>query len=99
MVYRLPKIDRTGEVGDLSEVDPALFKSAKEVLPSRLLKKLGVRGPQKAATKERITIRFSPEVVAAFRSTGHGWQARMDAALKGWLQLPKKIQRHSLAGR
>lgn len=36
-------------------------------------------------TKERITIRLSPDVVAAFRATGSGWQTRVDAALKEWL--------------
>ncbi|MDA6077473.1 BrnA antitoxin family protein [Edwardsiella anguillarum] len=30
-------------------------------------------------------MRYSPEVIAAFRSTGRGWQTRMDAALKDWL--------------
>jgi len=40
--------------------------------------------------KEKINIRLSPEVLKAFRATGPGWQARMDAALRealeaGWL--------------
>jgi uncharacterized protein (DUF4415 family) len=47
---------------------------------------LGVRGPQKAPTKERITIRLSPEVVERFRASGEGWQSRVDAALKDWLK-------------
>lgn len=99
MAYQLPKIDQSGEVGDLSIVDPALFKSAREALPSSLLKKLSVRGLQKTPIKERITIRLSPEVVAAFRASGDGWQTRMDAALRGWLKLPKKIQKQSLVSR
>ena len=40
-------------------------------------------------TKERITIRLSPEVVQTFRATGEGWQTRMDAALKEWLKTHK----------
>ncbi len=56
-------------------------------LPRSLQNKLrAVRGPQKAPTKERITIRLSPEVVAQFRATGDGWQTRVDAALKDWLE-------------
>lgn len=55
-------------------------------LPESLQRKLGQRGPQKAPTKERITIRLSREVVESFRETGEGWQTRMDAALKDWLR-------------
>lgn len=40
--------------------------------------------PLAAVTKERITIRLSPEVVQAFRASGEGWQTRVDAALKDW---------------
>ncbi len=46
-----------------------------------------LRGRPKAeVTKERITIRLSPEVVQSFRATGNGWQTRVDAALKDWLK-------------
>lgn len=92
MVSRLPVIDDDGEVGDLSEVDPSIFRPAAEVLPPSLLKKLGVRGPQKTPTKKRVTIRLSPDVVQSFRATGDGWQTRVDAALRDWLKT------HSQAG-
>ena len=55
-------------------------------LPESLRSKIGVRGPQKAPVKERITIRLSHDVVEKFRATGEGWQTRMDAALKDWLK-------------
>ena len=42
--------------------------------------------PLATATKERITIRLSPEVVQAFRASGEGWQTRVDSALKDWLK-------------
>jgi len=46
-----------------------------------------VRGrPRSAAPKERITIRFSPDVLAKFRAAGRGWQTRMEAALRDWLR-------------
>lgn len=34
----------------------------------------------------RVTIRYDAEVLAAFRATGPGWQARMNAALVDWLK-------------
>lgn len=56
-------------------------------LPQSLQTKLrAVRGPQKEPTKERITIRLSADVVAAFRASGDGWQTRVDAALRDWLK-------------
>ena len=54
-------------------------------LPESLQAKLRGR-PKAAVTKERITIRLSPEVVEQFRASGDGWQTRVDAALKDWLK-------------
>ena len=86
MVSRLPVIDDDGEVGDLSEVDPALFKPF-QALPAPLQAKLrGPGRPKAEVTKERITIRLSPDVLSAFRASGSGWQTRMDAALRDWLR-------------
>ena len=84
-----PLIDARGEVRALTAADMTRFRPAKEVLPKALLKKLSVRGPQKTPTKERITIRLSPEVVRRFRDTGEGWQTRVDTALKDWLKSHK----------
>ncbi len=84
MATRYPVIDADGEVGDLSTFDPTLFKPA-SALPRSLQGKLRGR-PKAEVTKERITIRLSPDVVGAFRATGDGWQTRVDAALREWLE-------------
>ncbi len=78
-----------GEVRQLTAADMKRFQNTKQTLPSTLLKKLNVRGPQKTPVKERITIRLSPEVVQRFRNTGDGWQSRVDTALKDWLKSHK----------
>ena len=41
--------------------------------------------PKAEVTKERITIRLSRDVVTQFRSTGEGWQTRMDYALRQYI--------------
>lgn len=53
-------------------------------LPSRLREKLASRrrGPQKAPKKVPVSIRLSPDVVAAFRASGAGWQSRVDDILR-----------------
>ena len=94
MNAREPLIDDDGEVRDLSAADMTFFKPAAEVLPPDLYagllemnRQAKQRGRPKAeVTKERITIRLSPDVVGAFRATGDGWQTRIDTALKDWLK-------------
>lgn len=65
-----PIIDANGEVRELTTADLKNFRPAKDVFPASLAAKLTVRGPQKAPTKERITIRLSPDIVQPFRATG-----------------------------
>ncbi|MGH8475874.1 MAG: BrnA antitoxin family protein [Methylococcales bacterium] len=86
MANRLPLTDEDGEVRELTKEDFKRFRPAVEVLSPSLLKKLELRGSQKAPNKERITIRLSREVVDRFRATGNGWQSRMDEALKEWIK-------------
>jgi uncharacterized protein (DUF4415 family) len=68
------------------EVLPGIFgaASAQEMLKPR-------GRPRAKFTKERITIRLSPDVLGAFRASGNGWQTRVDGALREWLKT------HSLA--
>jgi uncharacterized protein (DUF4415 family) len=40
------------------------------------------RGKQKTPTKELISLRVDRDTVAAYRASGPGWQARMNAVLK-----------------
>jgi uncharacterized protein (DUF4415 family) len=45
-----------------------------------------VRGRPKAANKKLlVSVRYSPEVLAYFRSTGDGWQARMNGVLQDYV--------------
>ena len=38
--------------------------------------------PKAEAPKKSTTLRLDPDVVAAFKSAGPGWQSRMNAALR-----------------
>lgn len=58
--------------------------SSTENLPGRSPGR--VRGPQKAPRKVPLSLRIQPEILAAFRDTGPGWQQRINAALADWLR-------------
>lgn len=85
---RKPKpelIDADNPEWTVAEVRSAKsFSGLSKTLQTKLSRR--PRGTQVAPTKERITIRLSPEVVETFRASGAGWQTRMDAALQDWLK-------------
>lgn len=81
----LPLTDADGEVRELTEEDFKHFNPFSS-LPEDLQIVLRGRSKQKSAARISTTVRYSPEVVAYFRATGKGWQARMDDALKEWMK-------------
>jgi uncharacterized protein (DUF4415 family) len=57
------------------------------VLPEEVLEALpkrtrGQRGAQKAPTKFQITLRLDRDVVRYFKSSGRGWQTRINRVLR-----------------
>ena len=51
------------------------------------LKAKRARGQQKTPIKQPVSIRLSPEVVEYFKSTGKGWQTRMDEVLRDYVKI------------
>lgn len=46
------------------------------------------RGPKPSGSAKRlISLRLDPDVIDGFKSTGEGWQARMNAVLRTHLNL------------
>ncbi len=67
------------------DAQPRTAKQLKAIVPMRTL-----RGrPKSASTKQLVSVRYSPVVLAYFKSTGEGWQARMDSVLRAY------VTRHS----
>lgn len=86
-----PLTSQSGRVRELKKSDIKRMQPAKAVLPDALLgvlpkRQRGERGPQKKPRKIALTLRYSPEVVMYFKSTGAGWQVRMDDVLKNWIK-------------
>lgn len=70
---------------DYTDDELAQFRPASEFKElSPLLKSAGL--PKTEQTKIPISIRLSPDVIDAFKTTGTGWQARINEALKEWLK-------------
>ncbi len=66
--------------------DPDNFLKTDKDWAQATVHRPGIRGPQKAPTKKSIAIRLSQDVVENFKSTGAGWQARIDDALRMFLK-------------
>ena len=67
------------------DAQPLTPKQLKSMVPLRAL-----RGrPKSASTKELVSVRYRPEVLAYFKATGEGWQSRMDGVLR------KYVTRHA----
>ena len=43
-------------------------------------------GSVKAAPKVSTTLRFDPDVLAALKATGRGWQTRVNDAMREWVK-------------
>jgi len=64
----------------------AKARPAREALPASALAAAKRGRPKAGETKEAVNIRFSPDILAAFRATGRGWQTRINDALREWLE-------------
>src|SRR5487761_2796965 len=63
------------------DAQPLTPKQLKAMVPIR-----AVRGRPKSENKKLlVSVRYSPEVIAYFRSTGEGWQGRMDGVLSEYV--------------
>ncbi len=68
---------------DAPELSDAWFAQADLYHGDKLVR----RGRPKAAiTKIHTGIRLDADVLAAFKAQGPGWQTRINAALRDWLQ-------------
>lgn len=87
----LAKVDareiQPDEYDEVPEMSAEWFERAEVRNGDRVIR----RGrPKSAAPKEHINIRLSARVVEYFKSTGPGWQSRIDAALLEWVEARRR---------
>jgi uncharacterized protein (DUF4415 family) len=67
---------------DAPELTDSFFEQADEYVGDKLIR----RGrPPVSSRKILLSVRYSAEVVEFFRSTGEGWQSRMNDVLKEYV--------------
>ena len=73
---------------DASELTAEFFESADLYQGN----KIQSRGrPKAAVTKEPIKLRLDPDVLAALRASGDGWQTRINETLRASLRLAGRL--------
>ena len=71
---------------DAPELTDEFFRHAEVRIGDKVIR----RGrPLKAETKDAVSLRLDPDVIAHFRRGGRGWQSRINAALRKVAKLPK----------
>ncbi len=70
---------------DAPELEAQFFQEADLYQGDQLIRR-GKGRPKLSSRKVLLSVRYSPEVVTYFRQTGEGWQSRMDAVLREYIQ-------------
>ena len=86
---RMPTTAEDKAISAAAKADP----DAQPLTPAQLKAMVPLRSlrgrPRSDNKKLLVSVRYSPEVIAYFKSTGEGWQSRMDGVLRQY------VARHS----
>jgi uncharacterized protein (DUF4415 family) len=83
---QVPSLEEDQEVTNAANADPDATPLTEEQM-GQMVPLKALRGrPRLANRKLLVSIRYSPEVLDYFRSSGAGWQSRMDAVLREYVE-------------
>ncbi|PWF39010.1 BrnA antitoxin family protein [Massilia glaciei] len=89
---RLPSLAEDRAITAAAKSDP----DAQPLTPKQLKSMVPVRAlsgrPKSENKKVLVSVRYSPEVVAYFKSTGEGWQSRMDSVLRDYIEIQSRSE-------
>jgi len=81
----MPSIDEDRAITAAAKSDPDAQPLTAAQLRA-MLQMRALRGRPKSENKKLlVSVRYSPEVLAYFKSTGAGWQSRMDSVLRDYV--------------
>jgi len=82
----MPTIAEDKAITAAAKADP----DAKPLTPTQLKSMVPMRAlrgrPKSEKKKLLVSVRYSPEVLGYFKSTGEGWQSRMDRVLRAYVE-------------
>lgn len=85
-VIQMPSVEEDRKINAAAKADPDAQPLSKAQL-EKMVPMRAVRGrPKSENRKLLVSVRYSPEVVEYFKSTGDGWQSRMDGVLRQYVQ-------------
>ena len=81
----MPSVQENRVITAAAKADP----DAQPLTPKQLSSMVPLRAlrgrPKLANPKQLVSVRYSPEVLEYFKSTGEGWQSRMDGVLRQYV--------------
>jgi uncharacterized protein (DUF4415 family) len=80
--YRRKDLRDVSDNPALTKADFANARPFAEIFPDLAASIRKRLGPNKSPTKKLVSLRLSPEVIEHFKSTGSGWQSRIDETLR-----------------
>jgi uncharacterized protein (DUF4415 family) len=89
----MPTVKENRRIVDAAKQDPDAQPLTDAQMEAMVpLKSLRGR-PKAEATKQLVSVRYSPEVVAYFKGSGEGWQSRMNKALLEYVHAHSRPKR------
>ncbi len=83
---RMPTLEEDEQITQAAAEDPDALPLTDEQM-NQMVPLKSLRGrPRLANKKQLVSIRYSSEVLEYFKSFGAGWQSRMDAVLKEYVE-------------
>jgi uncharacterized protein (DUF4415 family) len=75
------------EYEDIPELTEEWFDKAEFAIGGKVVRPARRPGrPKSDAAKKLIALRLDPDVIESFRATGPGWQSRINAVLREYLE-------------
>jgi uncharacterized protein (DUF4415 family) len=84
---KMPTLEEDQLITAAAESDPDALPLTDEQMSTMVPIRVPRGRPKFEHKKQLVSIRYSPEVIDYFRASGAGWQARMDAVLKEYVEV------------